>query len=59
VATGGAAYRTVIGFPLQQFVAVPYPTISSDPVTGFTTTPQGIGAGDVVYVVAICAHLPP
>ena len=57
LATGGASYRTTPSAPLQQFVAVPYPTFGDAPVTGFTPTPQGIGPGDVVYVVAICADL--
>jgi hypothetical protein len=60
-ATGGAGYRTVTipsGVPLQDFAAVPYPTISADPVVGFTTTNQTIGKGDTVFVVAICANLP-
>ena len=61
VATGGAGYRTVTippGTPLQDFAAIPYPTIDPNAPLGFTTTQQTIGAGDTVFVVAICADLP-
>lgn len=61
VATGGAGYRTVTippGVPLQDFASIPFPTIDPNPPVGFTTTNQTIGAGDTVFVVALCADLP-
>jgi hypothetical protein len=59
VATGGASWRTPVGFPLQDWPAIPVPNGTAAPPTGWTTSPLNISDGDRVDVVVVCADLTP